>query len=261
MSSAETPVLSIRNLTIELPLGGDRAFAVENVSIEIPPRKTVCIVGESGSGKSITSFATMGLLPKILKPTEGQIWFGERDLLSTSEKERSGLRGDRMAMIFQEPMTALNPCFTIGNQIDEVFFSHRKVSRQEAKLSTLDLLNEVKLPETERLYDCYPHQLSGGQRQRVMIAMALALDPMLLIADEPTTALDVTTQAQILKLIRQLRDRHDAGVMFVTHDFDVVAEIADQVVVMKQGRIVEKGEANMILTHPQHPYTKALINA
>lgn len=261
MTDQNAPVLSISNLSIALPVGGDRPHAVEDLSLEIHPREIVCIVGESGSGKSVTSFATMGLLPKILKPTSGEIRFDGRDLLSVGERERSALRGDKMAMIFQEPMTALNPCYTVGDQIEEVFAAHRKMKKADQRARTLELLKEVHLPEPERLYGCYPHQLSGGQRQRVMIAMALALDPKLLIADEPTTALDVTTQAQILHLIKELKANHNAGIMFVTHDFDVVAEIADRVVVMKHGRIVEQGFADEVLSRPQHPYTKSLINA
>ncbi|QDG76339.1 ABC transporter ATP-binding protein [Labrenzia sp. PHM005] len=261
MTDQNAPVLSISNLSIGLPVGGDRLHAVEDLSLEIHPREIVCIVGESGSGKSVTSFATMGLLPKILKPTSGEIRFDGRDLLSVGERERSALRGDKMAMIFQEPMTALNPCYTVGDQIEEVFAAHRKMKKADQRARTLELLREVHLPEPERLYGCYPHQLSGGQRQRVMIAMALALDPKLLIADEPTTALDVTTQAQILHLIKELKANHNAGIMFVTHDFDVVAEIADRVVVMKHGRIVEQGFADEVLNRPQHPYTKSLINA
>ncbi|MFK5979947.1 MAG: ABC transporter ATP-binding protein [Rhizobiaceae bacterium] len=261
MAKKKEPVISIRNLSIGLPKGGDRRFAIENLTLEIRPREILCVVGESGSGKSITSFATMGLLPSVLKPEAGEIWFEGRNLLDLNEKQRNALRGDRMAMIFQEPMTALNPCYIVGDQIEEVFQAHRSMSKSERKERTLDLLREVKLPDPERLYFSYPHQLSGGQRQRVMIAMALALEPKLLIADEPTTALDVTTQAQILNLIKQLKDKHDAGIMFVTHDFDVVAEIADRVIVMQHGLIVEEGTADDVLNRPKHPYTRSLIDA
>jgi len=254
-------ILSIENLSVSIPEGGDRPFAVEGVSLEIQSQEIVCVIGESGSGKSITSFATMGLLPAVLKPTAGKIVFKGQDLLSLKEKDLRGLRGARIAMIFQEPMTALNPCYTVGNQIGEMFKKHCKISAAERDKRVLKLLEEVHLPDPERLRGSYPHQLSGGQRQRVMIAMALALDPELLIADEPTTALDVTTQARILSLFKQLKTDHHAGIMFITHDFGVVAEIADRVVVMQEGQVVEQGTADEILNRPQHPYTRLLISA
>ncbi|HTV72036.1 MAG TPA: ABC transporter ATP-binding protein [Rhizobiaceae bacterium] len=256
-----SPVLSIRDLSVALPQGGDRPFAVEGLSLDVMPNEIVCIVGESGSGKSITSFTTMGLLPKTLRATSGQILFGGSDLLKLPEKDHARLRGSEMAMIFQEPMTALNPCYTVGDQIEEVFAAHTRISRADRRARTLDLLREVKLADAERIHQSYPHQLSGGQRQRIVIAMALALGPRLLIADEPTTALDVTTQAQILNMFKELRRARDAGIMFVTHDFSVVAEIADKVVVMQRGRVVEQGPASEILNRPQHPYTRLLIDA
>ncbi|MGJ8609564.1 MAG: ABC transporter ATP-binding protein [Octadecabacter sp.] len=255
------PVLSIRNLTVGLPVKIERANAVEGISFDVHPREILCVVGESGSGKSITSLATMGLLSPGLKVTEGTIEFAGRDLLTLPDVERNAMRGDQMAMIFQEPMTALNPAYTVGQQIEEVFRIHRSISAPERRKETMRLLEEVHLPEPARLYNAFPHQLSGGQRQRIMIAMALALDPKLLIADEPTTALDVTTQAQILHLLKQLNSKHDAGIMFITHDFGVVAEIADRVVVMRHGKIVEQGTADEVLNTPQHPYTRALIDA
>jgi peptide/nickel transport system ATP-binding protein len=202
MTSVAEPVLSIRNLTIDLPRGGDRPHAVSNLSLEIHEKEILCIVGESGSGKSITSFAAMGLLPKVLKPSAGEILFEGRDVLKLSEAEHSGLRGNRMGMIFQEPMSALNPCYTVGDQVEEVFKAHTTLSKAERRERTMALLKEVRLPEPERLYHAYPHQLSGGQRQRIVIAIALAMEPRLLIADEPTTALDVTTQAQILDMFK-----------------------------------------------------------
>ncbi|NRA87075.1 MAG: ABC transporter ATP-binding protein [Rhizobiales bacterium] len=254
-------VLSIQNLTIPLPISGDRKYAVENLSLEVGRNEILCIVGESGSGKSITSFSTMGLLPKILTPSNGKILFEGEDLLSMTETKRNGLLGDKMSMIFQEPMTALNPCYTVGNQLNEVFKAHRNMSAKERKKRSLDLLREVKLPNPEILYTSYPHQLSGGQRQRIIIAIAIALNPSLLIADEPTTALDVTTQAQILRLFKELKDTHNAGIIFITHDFDVVAEIADRIIVMQHGQIVEQGSADEILCRPQHPYTRLLIDA
>ncbi len=261
MTENANTILSIENLSISIPEGGDRPFAVKEINLEIKPQEILCVIGESGSGKSVTSFATMGLLPKVLKPTAGKIIFKGQNLLKLTERQLKDLKGDRMAMIFQEPMTALNPCYSIGNQIDEIFKKHRNISKAERKQSVLKLLDEVHLPDPERLSKAYPHQLSGGQRQRVMIAMALALDPELLIADEPTTALDVTTQAQILNLIKELKTKHHAGILFITHDFGVVAEIADRVVVMQGGRVVEQGSADEILNHAQNPYTRLLISA
>jgi len=259
---AGEPVLSIRDLTVSLPPSAERAHAVEDLNLDVLPREILCIVGESGSGKSVTSLAAMGLLAPGLKITKGSIKFDGREIRDLTERQHQEIRGDRMSMIFQEPMTALNPSYTVGEQIQEVFQRHRPdMTAATRRERTLALLDEVRLPEPERLSGSYPHQLSGGQRQRIMIAMALALDPRLLIADEPTTALDVTTQAQILKLLKQLNTRHDAGIMFITHDFGVVAEIADRVVVMRHGRIVEHGPAETVLNHPQHAYTKALINA
>lgn len=254
-------ILSIENLSISIPKGGDRPFAVNGVDLELKPQEILCIVGESGSGKSVTSFATMGLLPKVLQPTSGRILFRGENLLDIGEAGLKTLRGDRIAMIFQEPMTALNPCYTVGDQVDEIFKKHRQINAAERKKKVIKLFSEVKLPDPERLYKAYPHQLSGGQRQRVVIAMALALDPELLIADEPTTALDVTTQAQILDLFKQLKTAHHAGIMFITHDFGVVAEIADRVVVMQNGQIVEQGTADEVLNRPHHPYTQKLISA
>ena len=261
MTSAAQPILQVKNLTVSLPASAERPNAVTDLTFDVYPREILCVVGESGSGKSVMSLATMGLLSPGLRPTAGTIEFDGQDLLSLSNSEHNALRGDRMTMIFQEPMTALNPAYTVGEQIEEVFRAHSPISATERRERTMKLLNEVRLPEPERLYGSYPHQLSGGQRQRIMIAMALALDPKLLIADEPTTALDVTTQAQILHLLKQLNAQHDAGIMFITHDFGVVAEIADRVIVMRHGLIVEQGTADEVLNHPQHPYTRALIDA
>lgn len=255
------PILSIKNLTIDLPEGGDRRHAVENLSLDVFSNEIVCIVGESGSGKSITSFTTMGLLPRALKPSKGEVLLLGDDILQMKERQIGRLRGSRMAMVFQEPMTALNPCYTVGDQIEEVFAAHSNISGAQRKAKTLALLEEVRLPDPLSIYSSYPHQLSGGQRQRIVIAMALALEPKLLIADEPTTALDVTTQAQILKLFNELKTKHEAGIVFVTHDFDVVAEIADRVVVMQKGLVVEQGTADEVLNRPQHPYTRQLIDA
>lgn len=255
------PVLSVRNLTVDLPKSGDRPHAVSNLSFDIHPNEIVCVVGESGSGKSVTAFTAMGLLPKALKPSGGQMLFEGQDLLKMSRRAHGALRGKRIAMVFQEPMTALNPCFTVGDQIEEIFKAHTALSKAERKTRTIALLEEVRLPDPARIYSSFPHQLSGGQRQRIVIAIALAMDPTLLIADEPTTALDVTTQAQILSMFKTLKTTHNAGILFVTHDFDVVAEIADRVIVMQKGVMVEQGTAEEVLNNPQHPYTRQLIAA
>jgi peptide/nickel transport system ATP-binding protein len=254
-------VLSVRNLTVDLPKSGDRPHAVSGLSFDIRPNEIVCVVGESGSGKSVTAFTAMGLLPKALKPSSGEMLFEGQDLLKMSRRSHARLRGKRIAMVFQEPMTALNPCFTVGDQIEEIFKAHTRLSKAARKARTMALLEEVRLPDPSRVYASYPHQLSGGQRQRIVIAIALAMDPTLLIADEPTTALDVTTQAQILSMFKTLKTTHNAGILFVTHDFDVVAEIADRVVVMKKGVIVEQGTVEEVLNNPQHPYTCQLIAA
>jgi peptide/nickel transport system ATP-binding protein len=259
--TSNVPVLEVRNLTVALPSGGDRANAVQKVNITVNPREIVCLVGESGSGKSVTAFAAMGLLPKALTATGGEILLQGEDILKASEQRLRELRCTRMSMIFQEPMTALNPVITCGEQIDEVLETHTKLDPEKRKKRILDMLQQVRLPDPARIYASYPHQLSGGQRQRIMIAMALVLEPALLIADEPTTALDVTTQAQILQLIKELQKAHGTGVLFITHDFGVVAEIADRVAVLRFGEVVEQGPTEQLLKRPQHPYTKMLMAA
>jgi peptide/nickel transport system ATP-binding protein len=261
LSPASRTVLDIRNMTVALPPGADRPHAVEDINITVKAGEIVCVVGESGSGKSVTSFNVMGLLPRGLKTTQGEILLEGEDILKASKERLRDLRGTRMAMIFQEPMTALNPVMRVGEQIAEVLQIHTDMSRADRRKRVLEMLNLVHLPEPERLIDAYPHQVSGGQRQRIMIAAALSLDPALLIADEPTTALDVTTQARILKLVREMQERRGTGVLFITHDFGVVAEIADRVVVMQKGRIVEQGTRDEILRRPREPYTKMLIAA
>jgi peptide/nickel transport system ATP-binding protein len=259
---AAPPVLEVRGLTVRLPAGADRANAVEDVALEIHEREIVCVVGESGSGKSVTAFSIMGLLPKgQLVPTSGSVKLLGEDVLQATPQRLRELRGSRMSMIFQEPMTALNPVIAVGDQIAEVIETHGAVDGAGRERRILELCHAVSLPEPERLRHAYPHQLSGGQRQRIMIAMALALEPALIIADEPTTALDVTTQAQILKLIKSIQAAHKSGVLFITHDFGVVAEIADRVAVMKDGRIVETGPTAEVLARPQHAYTRMLIAA
>ena len=253
------PVLSIQGLHVALPKGSDRPFGVEDISFDVSPGEIVCVVGESGSGKSLTAFSVMGLLARELAVSSGSIRLEGEELTAKSEAEMRDLRGRRMAMIFQEPMTALNPVKTCGGQIDEVLRIHSQMSAAERKARVIEVMASTRLPEPGQLYECYPHQLSGGQRQRVMIACALALDPALLIADEPTTALDVTTQKQILALIKDMQKRRGTGVLFITHDFGVVAEIADRVVVMQKGKVVESGDVSQVLTRPRHDYTKMLI--
>ncbi len=256
------PVLAIADLSISLPTGADRALAVERASLSVLPGQTLCVVGESGSGKSMIANAVMGLLPRPhVAPVHGQILFEGVDLLTLTEPQMRELRGRRIGMVFQEPMTALNPVMRIGEQIGEVFDAHVKVSAAEKRRRILAALADVGLPDPELTIDSYPFRLSGGQRQRVMIACALVLEPVLLICDEPTTALDVTTQAQILKLIRELQQRRGTAVLFITHDFGVVSEIADQVVVMQTGQVVEAGAVRRVLDAPQHPYTRKLIQA
>lgn len=252
-------VLEIRNLTVKLPGSGDRKFAIEDISFNVGAGEIVCVVGESGSGKSVTAQTVMGLLPRELEPTSGETLLKGEDTLTSTAKRLRDLRGTKMAMIFQEPMTALNPVTRVGEQIAEVLEIHTNLSAPERRRRAIDIMEAVQLPDPERMVDSFPHQLSGGQRQRIMIAMALVLDPSLLIADEPTTALDVTTQAQILKLIKEMQVRRGTGVLFITHDFGVVAEIADRVIVMKHGKIVEQGSRDEILLNPKEDYTQMLM--
>jgi peptide/nickel transport system ATP-binding protein len=254
-------VLSIEHLGVRLPGGADRSHALSDVSLSIASNELLCVVGESGSGKSMMANAIMRLLPNDVTIDGGRVMFEGRDLASADVAEMRRVRGAGIAMIFQEPMTALNPLRTIGDQIGEMFSIHTELSKTEINEKVLALLGDVRIPDPKVAAKAYPHELSGGQRQRAMIAMALALDPKLLIADEPTTALDVTTQAQILKLIRDLQQRRKAAVLFITHDFGVVAEIADRVVVMQHGVIVEQGTATDVLNNPQHAYTRQLIAA
>ena len=257
-----SPLLQVRDLRVSLPVGGDRLHAIDGVSLDLHKDEILCIVGESGSGKSMMARAIMGLLPgpKVFA-SGGEVRFEGDDLLAASAARLRELRGSRIAMIFQEPMTALNPLMTIGEQIDEVLRIHTKLDRAARRERVIAILGDVHLPDPEVIISAYPHQVSGGQRQRAMIAMALILEPRIIIADEPTTALDVTTQAQILQLIKEVQRSRQTGVLFITHDFSVVAEIADRVAVMQGGRLVELGKAADILNHPQADYTKALIAA
>ncbi len=254
-------VLEVRDLAIALPGGGDRSHAVSRVSFTVNSGEIVCLVGESGSGKSVIAQGIMGLLAKGLAVTAGSILLEGEDITHALPERLRALRAARMSMVFQEPMTALNPVMTCGEQIEEVLREHAALGLPERRAKILAILREVSLPDPERIVAAYPHQLSGGQRQRIMIAMALVLEPALLIADEPTTALDVTTQAQILRLIADLQSRHGTGVLFITHDFGVVAEIAHRVAVLRLGELVELGTKQDVLTRPQHAYTRMLIGS
>ena len=258
-------LLEFKNLVTEFRTEGQTVKAVDNVSFTLNKGETIGIVGESGSGKSVTSLSAMRLIPSppgII--SGGEIVFHKKNdapvnLLNISEEEMRSYRGNEIAMIFQEPMTSLNPVFTCGDQVLEAIMLHQKLNKANAKNLTIKLFDEVQLPDPERIYNSYPHQISGGQKQRVMIAMAMSCKPSVLIADEPTTALDVTVQKTILELMQQLQKEHNMGIMFITHDLGVIAELADKVVVMYKGKIVEQGNVWDIFTNPKHPYTKGLL--
>ncbi|MEK7438271.1 MAG: ABC transporter ATP-binding protein [Pseudomonadota bacterium] len=255
-------VLRVENLDVAITSGGERAMAVKQVSFEVQPGETVCLVGESGSGKSMIAHAVIGLLPKHgIALTGGRVHLGAYEMTSLPESQQRMLRGTAVGMIFQEPLSALNPIMQVGDQIDEVLRAHTSLAAGARLQRVLALMVDVQLPDPDRMRRAYPFQLSGGQRQRVMIAIALALAPRLLIADEPTTALDVTTQAQILTLIRELQRTRGIGVLFITHDFGIVNDIADHVLVMYRGECVESGPTADVLRRPSHPYTRRLIAA
>jgi peptide/nickel transport system ATP-binding protein len=257
----QNPVLEVKDLSVRLSDGVRSRNVVEGVNLAVSAGETVCIVGESGSGKSVTSLAIMGLLPKhVLTPT-GTVLLAGEDVLKAGRSRLRQLRGARMAMVFQEPMTALNPVEPVGRQIEEVLQLHSQLSRTEMRETVIDMMKSVHLPTPDEIYDAYPHQLSGGQRQRILICMALILKPALLIADEPTTALDVTTQKQILSLIKELQQTLNTAVIFITHDFGVVAEIADRIVVMNKGAVVEIGTREEILSRPKQTYTRMLVSS
>src|ERR1700709_2193615 len=253
-------VLDIDNLVVGLNTKARHERIIDGVSLQVRERETLCLVGESGSGKSVTSLTVMGLLQKgSLTPSGGSIKLVGEDILAASDRRLRQLRASTMAMIFQEPMTALNPVVPVGRQIDEVLRVHTGLDARARRKRILAMMEQVRLPDVERIFASYPHRLSGGQRQRIMIAMALVLEPKLLIADEPTTALDVTTQKQILALIRDLQRDHGTAVLFITHDMGVVAEIADRVAVMRSGRLVETGTLDTILRMPSVEYTRNLL--
>ena len=257
-----SPILRINELTIRTTRQPHPRTVLDGISFDINPGETLCVVGESGSGKSVTALSIMGLLPRgAMAPMGGSILLEGEDLLQAGAERLRALRATRMAMVFQEPMTALNPVERVGNQIDEVLRTHAWLSHAERRDQVLAMLDAVGLANPALIHDAYPHQLSGGQRQRIIISMALILRPKLMIADEPTTALDVTTQRQILSLIRELQKKQNTAVMFVTHDFGVVQEIADRIVVMHRGRIVETGSREQILARPQQPYTRMLVSS
>jgi peptide/nickel transport system ATP-binding protein len=259
MTSASAPFLSVQDLSVTFPTEDGRVQAVDGVSFSVERGKTLAVVGESGSGKSVTAQAIMGLLDRRLSSVTGHAWLEGRDLVAMDDDEVRRERGSRMAMIFQDPMSSLHPFYRIGAQLSEAVLVHQKVSKQAAREQVLEMLNRVGIPDPKTRIDNYPHQLSGGMRQRVMIAMALINSPALLIADEPTTALDVTVQAQILELIGNLQQEYDTAVIMITHDLGIVADIADDVAVMYGGRIVESGSVDDIFYRPQMPYTLGLL--
>jgi len=255
-------LLEVRNLSTHFQVDDGEFPAVDGVSFSLEPGRTLGIVGESGCGKSVTALSIMGLIPNPPgRIASGEILFEGVDLLKLKPAEMRERRGNQISMIFQEPMTSLNPAFTVGDQIVEVILRHRDVTKQQATAHAIEMLRRVRIPAPERRVEEYPHKLSGGMRQRVMIAMALACDPRLLIADEPTTALDVTIQAQILDLMRRLRDETGAAIMVITHDLGVIAEIAHEVIVMYAGRVIERAEVGSLFRDPQHPYTIGLLGS
>jgi len=255
-------ILRVKDLAVHFHLEKRVIPAVDGISFSVSKGETLGIVGESGCGKSVTALSIMGLLPcPPAKIAGGEIWFKGENLLEKTEQEMRRIRGNDISMIFQEPMTSLNPVFTVGYQVSEVIMRHKNLPKKEALAEAVEMLKLVKIPLPERIIKQYPHHLSGGMRQRVMIAMALACKPELLIADEPTTALDVTIEAQILELIRELKEKMDSAVIMITHDLGVVAEIADKVAVMYAGRIVEYADVNTIFNEPKHPYTRGLLEA
>ncbi|OZM57208.1 peptide ABC transporter ATP-binding protein [Lottiidibacillus patelloidae] len=257
-----THLLNVRELRTSFFTDKGEIPAVDNVSFQINEREIVGIVGESGCGKSVTSLSIMGLIPQPPgKIVGGEIIYNGKDLIHSSENEMQKIRGNEISMIFQEPMTSLNPLFTIGEQLIEAILIHQDISKKEAATKAINIMKEVGLPRAEQLMTEYPHQLSGGMRQRIVIAMALTCNPKLIIADEPTTALDVTIQAQILNLMKKINEERNTAIMLITHDLGVVAEVCDRVIVMYAGKVVEEGTVKEIFANPQHPYTKGLLHS
>ncbi|MCP3776073.1 ABC transporter ATP-binding protein [Paenibacillus sp. MZ04-78.2] len=262
MNHSSSALLDIRHLSAGFSIEGNYYRAVDDVSLRLLPGQVLGIVGESGCGKSVMSLSVMKLLPKkISRIDSGEIWFDGRNLMNLSESELLKLRGSDIGMVFQEPMTALNPVFAIGYQIEEVLGNHLVMSKKEKRRRSIELLKSVGIPHAERIVGEYPHQLSGGMRQRVMIAMAIACNPKLLIADEPTTALDVTIQAQIIELLKDIQQQRGMSMILITHDLGVVAEMADTVAVMYAGQIVEQGHVTQIFYEPKHPYLQLLLQS
>ncbi|MCB9992923.1 MAG: ABC transporter ATP-binding protein [Hyphomicrobiaceae bacterium] len=259
--NAAAPILTVKDLSTWFDTRAGTAKAVDGVSFELHAGETLCVVGESGCGKSITALSIMGLIPRPGRIVNGQILFKELDLLALKEREFAKVRGNRISMIFQDPSSALNPVHTVGDQIAEVFTLHMGLSSAEAHKSALGVMKAVGIPDPETRMKAYPHEMSGGMAQRIMIAMALACEPEVLIADEPTTALDVTIQAQILELMRDLQDRFETATILITHDLGIVAEMADRVAVMYAGQVVEFADVVTLFDNPQHPYTRALMRS
>jgi oligopeptide/dipeptide ABC transporter ATP-binding protein len=253
------PLLSVRNLTVDFATEDGPVHAVRGVDLEVAPGEVLAVVGESGSGKSVTAMSVLGLLPKPQATIGGQINWKGTDLLTLDEPALRKVRGDQIAMIFQDPLTALNPVYAVGDQIVEMVLTHRDVSKKEAKRRAVEMLRMVHIPQAERRAEMYPHEYSGGMRQRAMIAMALACEPQLVIADEPTTALDVTVQAQVLEVLVEATQQQEAAVMLITHDLGVVAGTADRVAVMYAGRVAEQGQSLELYESPTHPYTLGLL--
>ncbi|GGD12264.1 ABC transporter ATP-binding protein [Pontibacillus salipaludis] len=256
------PILSINQLYTSFRVDGETIPAVEGIDLSLYPGEIVGLVGESGSGKSVTSLSVMQLLDETPgEVTGGEVLFQGKDLLKFTDRQKRKVRGNDISMIFQEPMTSLNPVLKIGKQLIEAIREHQRISQTEARKHAVHMLNQVGIPRSEEIMNEYPHQLSGGMRQRVMIAMAMSCDPKVLIADEPTTALDVTIQAQILDVMRNMRKEHNTSILFITHDLGVIAEMCDRVAVMYSGRIVEQGTVYEIFENPKHPYTKGLLGS
>ncbi|KQL46668.1 ABC transporter ATP-binding protein [Brevibacillus choshinensis] len=257
----ETKLLEVRNLQTHFKTEDGVVPSVNGISFSVAKGETLAIVGESGCGKSVTSLSIMGLVAPPGQVVGGEILLEGQNLLALNKKELRKLRGNKLSMIFQEPMTSLNPVFTVGNQLSEVFRQHQSMDKQQARAKSIEMLDTVGIPRADKVIDYFPHQLSGGMRQRVMIAMALGCNPALLIADEPTTALDVTIQAQILELLKKLNEEYDTGVILITHDLGVVAEMADRVIVMYAGEVVEQANVFELFARPKHPYTKGLLGS